>query len=71
MQSPLSLVPALQFSNFGAAHTAFILFDILLIKWKALYCNCMMTQINFESASFHIAEIHAVLSSVLKTDIMK
>lgn len=67
----LSLVSALQFSNLGAAHTAFMLFNILLIKLKALHWNCMMRQINFESVNFLTAAIHAVLSSVLKTDIMK
>lgn len=71
MQSPYSLVSALQFSNLGATHTAFMLFNILWIKLKAIYWNCIMKQINFESGSFLIAAIHAVLSSVLKTGIMK
>lgn len=35
--SPLSLLCALQSSNLGEVHTAFMLFNILLIKLKALY----------------------------------
>ena len=47
-----------------------MLFNVL-IKLKALYWNCMMKQINSELASFLTAAVHAVLSSVLKTDTMK
>lgn len=37
VQSLLSLVSALQFSNLGAVHIAFMLLNILLIKLEALY----------------------------------
>lgn len=37
VQSLLSLMSALQFSNLGAVHIAFMLYNILLIKLEALY----------------------------------